>query len=131
MRYLWRLMIFEPRGRESELEKWYDRLTPKQRLKVRANRLEYLVKLPRAEWRPPYFEYMTSGPCKGLSEIKIKVERNHFRLLGFFGPDSGEFTIVSFLEKKSRTLSKQDCETVKSRVKHVTQTTGSTHEWDF
>ncbi len=131
MQYLWALKVFEPRGRVSEVEAWYDGLKPAQRMRVRAERLEYLVQLPRHLWQMPAFEEFSTGPCKGLGNIRIKVERNHFRLLGFFGPDDRGFTVLSFHMKKTRTLPKNDCETAHARRIRVIEDTGLIHEWQF
>ncbi len=131
MPYVTIIKAYAPPGRRSDVEAWYDGLRPAQRLRVRADRLEYLAKLPERLWGLPYFGRFNTGPCKGLGNIKVKVERNHYPLVGFFGAVNTEFTIVSCILKKRRTLSRNDCKTAQARRKLVENNPEVSYEWKF
>ena len=131
MPYPTTIKAYAPPGRQSDVEAWYDGLRPAQRTRVRADRLEYLAKLQERLWGLPYFGRLKAGPCRGLGYIRVKIEKNHYRLVGFFGAVNTEFIIVSCILKKSRTLLKNDCKTAQARRKRVEDNPEMSHEWEF
>jgi hypothetical protein len=62
--------------------------------------LEFLAPRPRSEWRRPEFDLL-SGKMRVLGEIRLKVDKQ-YRILGFFGPNPSEFTLLVGSSKKGR-----------------------------
>jgi putative component of toxin-antitoxin plasmid stabilization module len=72
---------------------WLDGLDPKAKAKVNA-RLNVLEQMDHVEWiRTNYVEILT-GDKDGLIAIRLKYNRIQYRLLGYYGPDRGEVTLL-------------------------------------
>lgn len=112
-----------------EVEAWYSGLTTKDRAKTRV-KLDYL-RSSITNWAKPSFEHITSGPGKGLGEIKFRYGRVRVRLLGFFGPYGDDFTVLKIEQKSSRTLPKGAWETAQKRRTRVTNQPELAHEWEI
>ncbi len=63
--------------------------------------LKYLREQPRDQWRRPYFDQL-GRECTGLGEVRFKDTRGRvqWRVLGFFGRERGQFTIVLVAKEK-------------------------------
>jgi hypothetical protein len=85
-----------PSGRDL-FQVWYDDQTEAVQAAVDVA-LEFLVQRPRDEWRRPAFDLL-SGKMRELGEIRFKVDKQ-YRILGFFGPNASEFTMLIGASKK-------------------------------
>jgi hypothetical protein len=63
--------------------------------------LEFLEQRPRDEWRRPDFDLL-SGKLREIGEIRFKADRKQIRILGFFGPDPAQFTLLVGSSKKGK-----------------------------
>ena len=52
----------------------------------------------------PLVGQLRGKPCKGLFEIKLKVDQTHFRPIGCYGPTDREFTLLAGAIEKDRKL---------------------------
>ncbi|MFO1100470.1 MAG: type II toxin-antitoxin system RelE/ParE family toxin [Xanthobacteraceae bacterium] len=68
--------------------------------------LEFLEQRARDEWRRPAFDLL-SGKMAGIGEIRLKVDKE-YRILGFFGPNQSEFTMLIGASKKGRSYDPRD-----------------------
>jgi len=59
---------------------------------------EFLIQRARDEWRRPEFDLL-SGKMREIGEVRFKVDKQ-YRILGFFGPNASEFTILIGASKK-------------------------------
>ncbi len=78
---------------------WLDLLDPKTKAKVNA-RLGTLEQLDRTEWKMPWTEVLT-GDKDGLIAVRIKYNRIQYRLLGYDGPERGEFTLLTHCKESN------------------------------
>lgn len=113
--------------------KWYDGLSDDGQEKC-DTKLRYLAGCTQ-NWRvydeAVGFKYIASGPGKGLGEIKVKIDRVRYRLIGFAGPYSGDFTVLLVTNKKSWTLRDGIWKTATDRRKLVEKNKDLAHEWDI
>ena len=78
---------------------WLDQLEP--RTKARLNtRLNALEQMNRAEWKFPMTEVLT-GDKDGLIAVRVQYRRAQYRLLGYDGPNRGEFTLLACGEERN------------------------------
>lgn len=114
-----------------EVEQWYDSLSQKERMKVRTRRLAYLSDQPKTNWRYPHYRTLDGGPCDGLGEIRVKLRNVEWRLLGFWGPEVSDFTLVLVTDKKRQRLPKHVCDAAQERKKLIVKHPELAHEWQF
>ncbi|HET9803891.1 MAG TPA: type II toxin-antitoxin system RelE/ParE family toxin, partial [Candidatus Acidoferrum sp.] len=80
--------------------------------------LEYLNQRTRNEWRRPEFDLL-SGKMKGIGEIRFKVDKQ-YRILGFFGPSTSDFTLLIGASKKGKIYDPRNAlDTALERRAHV------------
>lgn len=111
------LRKYVPSPGHDEVEAWYAGLAPKERAKTRVN-LDYL-RQSKTRFAKPRFEHITSGPGKGLGEIKVRQGKVRTRLIGFFGPCGDDFTVLIVVQKASRRLPNRVWDTAQSRKRRV------------
>lgn len=121
------LRKYVPIRGDDEVEGWYSGLTPKARADTRI-KLDYL-RQSIIHWVPPRFERITSGPGKGLGEIKLRYGKIRLRLLGFFGPYGSDFTVLMVVQKDTRKLPKRVWERAQGRRERVWNKREFAHEW--
>ncbi len=75
------------------IKAWLDQKEPKTKakLKVRLNTLELM---DRAEWGKLNTEVL-KGDKNGLVAVKVLFGKIQYRMLGYDGPNRGEFTILA------------------------------------
>ena len=78
---------------------WYDRQNGDVQSALDVA-LEFLGQRPRSEWRRPEFDLL-SGKMKAIGEIRFKVDKQ-YRILGFFGPNRSDFTMLVGSSKKGK-----------------------------
>lgn len=113
---MWTFRCYNNSHGEDEINEWYNA----QGYNVQAEMdavIEYLGERPRAEWVRPKFAPL-SGNCKGLYEIRFKVNNIQYRILGFFGPKRLVFNMVYVFKKKSDEY-KRHCKKAQSRKKEI------------
>ena len=123
------LRKFVPSRGDDEVDAWYSGLTTKARADTRI-KLDYL-RQSIIHWVPPRFERITSGPGKGLGEIKLPYGKIRIRLLGFFGPYGRDFTVLMVVQKDSRKLPKRVWAKAQGRRERVLNRREFAHEWEI
>lgn len=71
---------------------WLDQQETKAKAKLDA-RLITLEQINRTEWAKYNVEVL-KGDKDGLIAIKVSYRRNQYRLIGYDGPNRGEFTLL-------------------------------------
>lgn len=85
----WTIKIFiTPRG-DNEIHDWLNAQGPKVRAK--ADKIIRHLEIER-EWRRPYFDKFQGH--EKLHEIRINCFGNEYRLIGCYGPERKDFTIL-------------------------------------
>jgi hypothetical protein len=80
--------------------------------------LEYLVQRPRSDWRRPEFDLL-SGKMREIGEIRLRLEKQ-YRILGFFGPNRSDFTLLVGASKKGKQYDpRKALETALERMQQV------------
>lgn len=93
----WTIRVFiTPRG-ESEIDGWLDAQGPKVRAKI--DKIVRHLEIEK-EWKRPYFDKF-QGHDK-LHEIRITCFDNEYRLIGCFGPQPKNFTVLVGAIEKNR-----------------------------
>lgn len=72
---------------------WLDDRGPKAKAKLNA-RLNALEGMSRAEWGKLNTEVLT-GDKDGLVAVRVSCQRVQYRMLGYDGPNRGEFTLLA------------------------------------
>lgn len=104
----WRYKSYCTSAGRNEVRDWYQSLTPALRAAVMA-RLLYLRQMPRQSWQRPYFALLR-GDGAGLGEVRLKLNNVQHRLIGYFGPDQGDFSILLVaLEKGGKFIPRDTC----------------------
>lgn len=94
----------------------YDSLEDSLKAKV-FDRIETLESLPAKDWRRPGFDSVKD--CHGLKEIRIQYNNMQYRVLGFFGTDKGQFTMLHGFIKQGDSDMKNGCNLALKRMKKV------------
>ena len=93
--------------------------------------LEILQQRPQHEWGRPEFAPL-GGKQKGLSEIRFAVGKVECRVVGFFGPGSGTYTMLIGSTKKGRIYDpKEALETAVKRKKEIEKDGSRCCEYDL
>ncbi len=83
-------------------------------------RIRFLSGQPRASWDRPYAAKLTRE-CKGLYEIRFKVNNVQHRPIGYMSGDA-EFTILAFATERDRKFDPIDvCQTAISRLNTISR----------
>lgn len=72
---------------------WLDQLDLKTKAKLNA-RLNVLEQFNRTEWKMPMTEVL-SGDKDGLIAVRVGYHGIQYRVLGYDGPNRGEFTLLA------------------------------------
>ncbi len=75
------------------IKAWLDQKEPKAKAKLKT-RLIILEQMDRAEWGKLNTEVL-KGDKNGLVAVKVLYRRIQYRMLGYDGPNRGEFTILA------------------------------------
>ena len=90
--------------------------------------LEILQQRPQDEWGRPEFAPL----AKGLSEIRFSVGKVECRVIGYFGPSRGMYTMLVGTTKKGRVYDPKDAmETAARRKKGVEKNGSRCGEYDL
>ncbi len=87
---------------------WLNGLSARAKARFSTVLYELQAKAP-ADWKRPWVGTL-GGECRGLWEIRRFVDKVQYRLLGFYGPGAGEFTLVfGAIEKDSKFEPRSAC----------------------
>lgn len=75
------------------IKTWLDQLDPKTKAKLDV-RLNTLEQISRSEWKMPLTEVL-QGDKDGLIAVRCLYKGIQYRLLGYDGPNRGEFTLLA------------------------------------
>ena len=72
------------------------------------NRLRNLEAAPPGDWSRPYVDTLT-GECAGLFEVRVRVSRQQYRILGFHGPGQRLPTLALCITKAGNEVPPEEC----------------------
>ena len=78
---------------------WLDQLEPKARAKL-ITRLNALEQMNRLDWKMPMTEVL-KGDKDSLIAVRAKSQGVQYRLLGYDGPNRGEFTLLAWCTEQN------------------------------
>jgi len=78
-------------------------------------RLRYFQAVNITAWERPFFDKLSEH----IHEIRVQWDRIEYRILGFFGPDRKEFTMVYSFIKKTQKVSRADIKSAEARRKEI------------
>lgn len=87
------------------IEDWYKSLPPGAQATFDARR-EYLCDTPREEWINTYIKRLKESDS--IYEIRFKYKNIQYRPLGFFGPNTGDFTFLVPANEKGGKFNPKD-----------------------
>src|SRR5687767_12679186 len=77
----------------------------------------------------PAAGFLTEGECRGLIEVRVKENRQQYRILGYHGPGRGQVTLlVGAREKDKRLEPREACSIAHSRIKALATGRGTIRE---
>ena len=93
----------------------------RQRLKARLNTLvAELQNVLEPQFDRRHNVGQLRGPCAGLYELTLKIDRIQFRPIGVYGPEQHEFTLLAGAEERDGQLRPDGvCETAHERSGHI------------
>ena len=114
----WRFSTYVQQTGKTEVQKDIDRLGEAGLARFRAQ-VKYLAATTgMKDWSEPKAKKLKGG--SGLYEIKFQANNNATRAIGFFGPDSDEFTILIICNHKGNVYKPADAiQTAAARKQHV------------
>lgn len=122
----WVFRTYRKASGRDEIQDWYNRLSGKDRAVVLST-LQYLRDTPR--WTEPDFKSL-HGKTAGMGELRFKFAGVQNRLIGYFGPHRGSFTLLLPVRKRGSSFDPRDWENTALRRKvEVEQDSGCTHVW--
>lgn len=80
------------------IKAWLDQLGPKVKAKLNT-RLNTLEQINRTEWVMPMTEVL-KGDKDGLIAVRVGYQGIAYRLLGYDGPNRGEFTLLAYCTER-------------------------------
>ncbi len=109
----WTIKVFITTRGENEIEAWLN--SQGQSVKAKADKIVRHLEIEK-EWRRPYFDKFQDH--EKLHEIRITCFGKEYRLIGCFGPQRRDFTIlIGALEKgKGKYEPKAVLETAEQRL---------------
>lgn len=117
MRYTYNELI-DPRTGRGVFTERYEKLGEKGQAACDV-RMMYLRDQPPQMWVDPHakkLDWKIDDNCKGIYEIRFKAHDLQQRPMGYFGPNSGEFTIVIWVTHKGKQYSTSNfCEVARTR----------------
>lgn len=84
--------------------------------------LEALQATPRSRWRRKRFALLGKrgqSECRGLGEIRIEVQRVHYRIFGYFDEEGNTFTMVFAFRKDWNPAYDRACPIAQRRKSNV------------
>ncbi|MEY9886351.1 type II toxin-antitoxin system RelE/ParE family toxin [Bradyrhizobium sp. USDA 329] len=126
---VWTFRCYVSASGRDMFKDWYDDQSEQVQAAVDVA-LEFLAQRPRHDWRRPEFDLL-SGKMREVGEIRFKVDKQ-YRILGFFGPNTSEFTMLIGASKKGSNYDPRNAlETALDRMDQVKKDKGRSHVFDF
>jgi hypothetical protein len=114
---LWTFRCYVSASGRDMIDDWFERQSDAVQAAVGVA-LEFLAQRPRDEWRRPEFDLL-SGRMREIGEIRLKSDKQ-YRILGFFGPEQTNFTLLVGASKKGRNYDPRNAlETALDRMTQV------------
>jgi hypothetical protein len=110
---MWKIKAFAADFNRTIISEWHSQQDEDVQAAFEV-KMKFLREQPRAVWQRPHIG-MLRRDCKGLYEIRIKVNNVQHRPIGYF---SGleEFTILAFATERDNQFDPRDiCTTAKNR----------------
>jgi hypothetical protein len=82
------------------IKAWLDSLPVKAKARI-TTRLNTLEQITRTDWHHTLLTEVLKGDKDGLIAVKVKYKRVQYRLLGYDGPNRGEFTLLAGGEERN------------------------------
>lgn len=95
--WVWRLFSFIDARGNSAVQNWYESQSKKVQAEFETA-FRYLRVSPDTDWAYPRAKAL-HGNCKGFIEVRFKVDRIHYRAIGFRGPEKRVYTVVRITDK--------------------------------
>jgi hypothetical protein len=128
---LWSLRTYLTISGRDPVREWYEGLRPTNRAIVRTD-LRYLRDQPPAKWERPWYGTLSKKGCSGLGEVRLKLDKVEWRIIGFFGPGRQEFTMVAIAREKDRKFIPIDtCQIAQARKAEILNRGSKSLEWDL
>lgn len=96
MKY-WTIKVYSNNGKVSAFNKWLKTIPKGAQMEINV-RLRFLQ--TQQHWERPLAAKLKG--VKDIYEIRIKWQKTQYRPLGFFGPNSGDFTLLIGSKEKDR-----------------------------
>jgi hypothetical protein len=125
---MWAIRVYRSASGRSHVKDWYDGLPESTRGTVWA-KIRFLKQQPRHYWKRPQFDEL-HGDGNGLGEIRFKLDNVQNILIGYFGPERMEFTIVAHaIEKGTRYRPPNAIKTAQARKRENINAESTTELW--
>lgn len=112
---------------ENVIESWLLNDIPKNARAAIEAQLGFLRTVPT--FQRPAAGDMKGRECRGLIEIRVKEDRQQYRVLACYGPGRGEVTLLVGAREKDRKLEPRDaCATARRRIAAIENGEGTIHE---
>src|SRR5690349_1920016 len=111
---MWTFRCYISKAGTDEIRAWYELQEPDVRADFLAV-IEVLRVIPEPYWRKPDYCRLQGVPCKGLGELRLKVNGVHYRIFGYFGPGSTDFTLLVPIKKSDDPAYKRACPLAQAR----------------
>lgn len=110
----WRLLTYRRVSGRDEVGDWIRSWKKKNFAKVLAM-LDDMQRLTKESWPPSYFSLLKGDHWAGLGEVRLKLDRVNYRIISFFGPEKGEFTMLLVAVEKDWKLTPKDAHDIAKR----------------
>ena len=115
---------------ENVIEAWLLNDIPREARAAIQVQLAFLQNVQQL--RRPAAGDMKGRECQGLIEIRVKENRQQYRLLGYYGPGRGQVTLlIGAREKGDRLEPREACSIARGRIADIETGRGSIREHGY
>lgn len=112
---------------ENVIDAWLKNDIPKEARAEIENQLLILRTVPTLQ-RPDVGD-MRQRECRGLIEIRVNWRKQQFRLIGYYGPERSQVTLlIGAREKGNKLEPREACPIALRRIDAIENRTGTIHE---
>ncbi len=132
IKFHWKILTFVHDSAKCDVQDQYDSATAELRASFEVA-VSYLASLPKQEWRRPKAAKLTDNRrFREFYEIRFKADSVQQRPIGYFGPNSTDFTILIWaIEKGNSLIPATWHKTAMSRMAEIKAGVASAREIDF
>lgn len=116
---LWTFLEFVTTGNRGVITEWYGGLAAEAQQDF-DDLLRYLAVTPYRLWERP--KYATISGFAGLGKLRFKANKIQYRPIGFFGPATGQFTLLIGAEERGNKWVPRDAPDQALRRKGIAET---------